>query len=310
MQIDYLGIHESVKSVFPPTELQRCLAEMERGLTIEVVSDELEYCNALVTHSYKREFIESNISWLHSIQSGVDQFPFNELKESGVILTNSTGIHSASVGETVMGYMLMFARLLHRYRWSQRDRTWHRPTWNEPFTLDGSSICIVGLGSLGMGIAERASALGMNVTAVKREVKPIEVVDTMHSSTDLTTAIANVDFVVLAVPLTEETEGLIGTAELNMMREDAYLINVARGPIIDQPSLVAALQNDELAGAALDVFETEPLPEDSPVYGMENVVVTPHTAAHTRDYYRSVADIIRENIAYLADEAPMTNRVV
>lgn len=309
MQVAQLGVHESVNTVFPPEKLRSYL-EGEAPVVRIVTDDELAGCDALVTHGYDRQFIESGIGWLHSIQSGVDRFPFTELEANDIILTNSTGIHDESVGETVVGYLVQFARLLHRYRWSQREAIWDRPEWDEPFTLDGSSVCIIGLGTIGKAIAERATALGMTVTGVKRSVEPIKHVDEVYSKDNLRTAIAETNFVVSAVPLTDETRGLIGGSELEAMRNDAYLINVARGPVIEQQELINALWEDEIAGAALDVFEEEPLPEHSPLWEMENVIVTPHTAAHTRNYFRNVGDIVRKNITRISNDEFIINRIV
>ncbi|WP_345779383.1 D-2-hydroxyacid dehydrogenase [Natrinema sp. SYSU A 869] len=191
------------------------------------------------------------------------------METNDIVLTNSTGIHTDSVGETVIGYMLMFARLLHRYRWSQRDRVWDRPNWNEPHTLEGSSLCVVGLGTLGVAVAERASALGMDVSGVKRTVEPVRCVDRVYPPDELETAIADSHFVALAVPLIDETRRLIGKRELETMRQGAYLINVSRGRVVDQDALVEALREEDIAGAALDVFETEPLPSESPLWEME-----------------------------------------
>lgn len=309
MRVERLGIHESVRTVFPPEELVDHLADSDPEVEV-VPDDDVDRCDALVTFAYEDLFLDCGLGWLHSIQSGVDQFPFDELESNDIVLTNSTGIHTDSVGETVTGYMLMFARLLHRYRWSQRDRVWDRPNWNEPYTLEGSSLCVVGLGTLGVAVAERASALGMDVSGVKRTVEPVRGVDRVYPPDELETAIADSRFVALAVPLTDETRRLIGNRELETMRQDACLINVSRGHVVDQDALVEALRAEEIAGAALDVFETEPLPSESPLWEMENVIVTPHTAAHTRDYYARVGEILRDNLSRLSTERSLQNRVV
>lgn len=156
----------------------------------------------------------------------------------------------------------------------------------------------------------RADALGMDVSGVRRTPLPVDHVETVFRADELHDALAHALFVVLAVPLTERTRGLIGADELATMRDDAYLVNVARGGVVDEPALVRALREGELAGAALDVFAEEPLPAASPLWGMENVIVTPHAAAATREYAGRVAALVRENTRRLATDEHLVNRAV
>jgi len=307
--IDRLGIHESVSAVFPPEKLRAELADVDAAVTV-VDTDDVADCDALVTFAHDDAFLDADLAWVHSIQAGVDRFPFDGFREHGVALTNSTGIHGDAVGETVAGYMLSWARGLHHYRSSQARGEWARLPWDRPFTLDGESLCVVGLGTLGQGIATRADALGMDVVGVKRTPTPVDHVDDVFPSADLHEAISEARFVALAVPLTEDTRGLVGGAELDAMRDDAVLINVARGPVIDEAALVDALQAGELAGAALDVFEEEPLPADSPLWEMDEVIVTPHFAAATVDYYRRIGTLVRENVRRFTAGEDLANRVV
>lgn len=304
-----IGIHDSVDAVFPPEALRDALSEIEPDVRI-VSTDDLDGCDALVTFIYDDAFLDSGIEWVHSIQAGVDRFPFDTFEAEGITLTNSTGIHGDTVGETVAGYMLSFARQLHRYRDRQNDTEWSRRPWNVPFSLGDSSVCVVGLGTLGRGVAMRADALGMDVVGVKRTPTPVDHVETVYPSGELHDAIADARFVVITVPLTDRTEGLIGTSELSAMRSDAVLINVARGSVVDQAALVEALESDSIGGAALDVFETEPLPADSPLWEMDDVIVTPHAAAATEAYYRRIAALVRENARRQIEGDRLANRVV
>ena len=304
-----VGIHDSVGAVFPPEVLREELSDIDPEVVV-ASSDDLDDCDAVVTFAYDEAFLTAGLEWIHSIQSGVDRFPFDELRDAGVRLTNSTGIHGDAVGETVAGYMLQFARGLHRYRSNQERREWSRADWDEAFTLSGETVCVVGLGTLGRGVAARADALGMDVVGVKRTPTPVDHVRTVHPSPDLRAAVADATFVVVAVPLTDETEGLVGAAELEAMRDDAVLVNVARGSVVDEDALVDALQRGAIGGAALDVFETEPLPEDSPLWGMDEVVVTPHVAAMTDDYYERIAALVRENARRFDAGEPLSNQVV
>ncbi|EFW92025.1 2-D-hydroxyacid dehydrogenase [Haladaptatus paucihalophilus DX253] len=312
MQISHLGIHESVEAVFPPEQLREELSALDP--TVAVVGDgdrdALADCDALVTFAYRESFLDADLEWIHSIQAGYDRFPLSELEEAGIILTNSTGIHGTSVGETVLGTMLEIARRLHRFSRQQVAHEWTRPDWDEPFTLQHEPICVVGLGTLGQGIAKRADAIGMHVTGVRRSAESVPHVRTVYANDDLHEAISDARFVALATPLTDETEGLMGEAEFDAMRDDAYFVNVARGDCADQDALVAALQGGDIAGAALDVFEEEPLPEDSPLWDMDDVIVTPHAAAAEVDYYRHIAELVRENAQHIDADEELTNRVV
>lgn len=314
--VDTLGIHTSVSQVFPPATLAEYLADeaAERGFNVVIVDagdrQTLVDCDALMTFDYESAFLEAGLDWIHSVQAGVDRFPFDELDARGVALTNSTGVHGDSVGDTVAGYMLSFARRLHRFRDQQHDREWAWPAHDEPFSLRGERLCIVGLGGLGRGIAARADALGMDVVGVKRTPTPVEAVDEVYRRDQLHEAIENARFVALAVPLTPETEELFGAEELHAMREDAYLINVARGGVVAQQDLVDALDDGVITGAALDVFETEPLPEGSPLWDFEEVIVSPHAAAAHREYGERVGAIVVESLRRQLDGEGYANRVV
>ncbi|MFC4248533.1 D-2-hydroxyacid dehydrogenase [Natribaculum luteum] len=307
MQLERLGVHDSVDAVFPPEELADELADLP--VDVRVTDDEgIGACDAVVTFEHREAF--ADLEWIHSIQAGVDRFPFDVLEERDVVLTNSTGIHDRTVGETVAGYLLSFSRRLHDHVAHQRERRWERPDWDEAFTLPGTSACVVGTGTLGRGVASVAGALGVRMTGVRRSADPVPEFDEIYANDDLHSAIGDADFVIATVPLTDETHHLFGPDEFAAMREDAYFVNVARGSVVDEPALVDALESGEIAGAALDVFETEPLPEESPLWDMEEVIVTPHCAAYTRDYFRDVGEIVRENVDRLETGEDLYNRVV
>lgn len=316
-----IGVHHSVGELFPPTVLRNALnpsvkegtQEIEQtSVDVQVVesADELTAYDGLVTFAYDEAFLTSGLQWIHSIQAGVDRFPFDELEKRDIHLTNSTGIHGDSVGETVLGYMLQFARRLHIHRDQEHRREWRYPDWDAAFTLPGHSLCVIGLGTLGQGIATRADLLGLDVVGVRRTPTPVEHVRRVYMPDEIEKAVAEARFVAVATPLTEATRGLIGAEELSAMRDDAYLLNVSRGGVVDETALLDALRKDDLAGAALDVFENEPLPENSPFWELENVIVTSHAAAANREYYQRVAALVRENIRRLATDEPLANQVL
>lgn len=312
MNVTRIGVHESTELVFPSEVLRNDLAEIDGCESTVVGSDvgDLAACDAVVTLAYADAFLDAGVDWIHSVQAGVDRFPFEEFEARGVVLTNSTGIHGESVGETTAGYMLSFARRLHVYAEQQSEHVWRHPPWDEPFTLDGETVCVVGLGTLGRGIASRAAGLNMRVTGVKRTVEDVPDVETVYPASALHEAVAEARFVALACPLNEATHHLFDAAAFEAMRGNAYLLNVARGAVVDEEALVEALDAGEIAGAGLDVFETEPLPEDSPLWDMDEVIVTPHRAGSDREYWRGVAAIVRENVDRIREGGEMTNRVV
>ena len=309
MDVQHIGIDRSVEAVFPPERLREALADLDAAVTVVDGSpDALADCDAVVTFEHRDAFL--GVDWVHSIQAGVDRFPFDALEAEGVALTSSAGIHGPAIGETVAGYLLMFRRRLHRAVAHQQRREWQPPAWDEASTLAGDTVCVVGLGTLGRGIADAASALGCRVVGVRASADPVEGVERVYGPDALEAAVGGADFVALAVPLTDETHHLVDADVLAAMPEDAYLVNVARGPVVDEAALVEALEAGTIAGAALDVFETEPLPSDSPLWDLEEVVVTPHCAAFTVDYHRNVADLVRRSVSNLRAGGDLVNRVV
>ncbi|MXV61400.1 D-2-hydroxyacid dehydrogenase [Natronorubrum sp. JWXQ-INN-674] len=307
LELERLGVHDSVEAVFPPAELAAFLADLPAP--VDVIGDgEIATCDAAVTLEHREAFLE--LDWVHSIQAGVDRFPFDAFEANDVILTNSTGIHDRSVGETVAGYLLSFSRRLHDHVANQQERRWSRPEWDEAFTLPGKTACVVGTGTLGRGVAEVVGSLGVEMTGLRRSSESVPGFEAIYANDDLHAAIAEADFVIVTVPLTDDTRHLFDADAFDTMREDAYFVNVARGPVVDEPALIDALESDAIAGAALDVFEAEPLPENSPLWELDEVIVSPHCAAYTRDYFRDVGEIVRKNVSRLDSDAEFHNRVV
>ena len=324
-----IGVHESVGELFSLERVEQAFESggavggaagaedgdrtADRGTTVEVVGNDVEELGKLdvcVTLAYDEAFLHSGLSWVHSVQAGVDRFPFDAFEREGVALTSSEGIHGDVVGETVLGYLLAFVRGLHRYRDAQREGRWADPDWSSLGTLRGERICVVGLGTLGQGVVKRAEAFGMDVVGVKRTPTPVDGVRELYTPANLAEAIEGSTFVVLCVPLTEGTRKLIGREELAAMREETYLVNVARGPVVDERALTEALEAGDIAGAALDVFESEPLPTESALWGMDEVLVTPHVAAAHDAYVDRVVDIVRENLRRRESGESLANRVV
>lgn len=251
------------------------------------------------------------LRWVHSPAAGVGGMLFSELRESGVQLTNSRGMNARAVAEHAMALLFALARRLPAAFEAQRAGRWIQDQLSGLPTLQGRTMGIVGLGAIGARLAQIAGAFGMRVIATRRDVRaerPPEVAEVMPASA-LPRLLAESDVVVVAAPLTDETRELIGAAELASMKPGAWLINVARGKLVREQDLVDALAAGRLAGAALDVFQREPLPVDSPLWGMPQVIVTPHVAGFRDDYWEAAAELFGENLRRYRAGWPLLNVV-
>lgn len=307
MDIHRIAVHDSVANACPIEYLVESLSSLD--VPISVVDDEGSFDgnDCVVTFSPREAFIDA--AWVHGVRAGVDEFDVDAYEAAGTALTNSTGIHGTTVPEAVIGYLTAFARRLHVYRDHQRDAEWTHEPYDAPFTLAGEQLCVVGLGTIGSGIAGRADSLGMDVVGVRRSDEPVPGVGEIHQPEELISAVEDARFVALACPLTEETEGLIDADALTAMRSDAYLVNVARGPVVVEDALLSALSEESIAGAAIDAYWEEPLPEDHPLWDYENVIMTPHCSAFTNRYHEALAGLIRENVDRVEHGEPLNNRV-
>jgi phosphoglycerate dehydrogenase-like enzyme len=223
------------------------------------------------------------VKWVHSRNAGLDSILFPEIVASPVPLTNGSGVFSQSLGEFALTMILYFAKDLPRMLRNKAARRW------EVFDLDeisGLAVGIVGYGDIGRAVASRAHAMGMKVLALKRHAPAAHdaLVDAYYKPSELHAMLAQSDYVAVCAPLTRETHHMISDAEFTAMKRDAVIINVGRGPVVDQAALLRALSERKIRGAGLDVFEKEPIAEDDPIWTFENVFISPHTADHTRDW--------------------------
>jgi phosphoglycerate dehydrogenase-like enzyme len=243
-----------------------------------------------------------NLRWIQLTSAGLDRAARSGLLESDIMITNASGLHATPIGEYVLTLMLMFCKQAHTFIRAQQRREWVRFM---PQELYGKTVGIVGLGHIGEEVARLAKEFGCRILAIRRsatERTSGELGDLMPPSM-LHDLLAESDFVVLATPLTEETRGLIGADELRAMKSTAVLINIARGPVVDQDALIGALKSGEIAGAGLDVFDPEPLPEDSELWSLENVIMSPHISGGTEIYNKRATAIFTDNLRrYLAGE--------
>jgi D-2-hydroxyacid dehydrogenase (NADP+) len=250
------------------------------------------------------------LKWLHLGLGGVEELMYPELLESDVRLTNSMGFHHVPVAEHVFALILTYTRAVHISIRNHLERRWNRrPAAYAVYELNGKTLGIVGLGKIGRSIAKLGHAFGMRVIGYDvREVED-ENVDRVYVENQLPKLLEQSDFVVLCVPFTSKTERIIGIDEIRAMKQTAFLVNVGRGRLIDEPILIEALSKGWIAGAGLDVFETEPLPPDSPFYNLGNVIMTPHIAGATPNYWDHVGKIFADNLKSFLDGEPMATEL-
>lgn len=261
--------------------------------------------------SIPREFIEAapNLRWFQVINAGVDRLAQEGLLDRGFVVTNVSGLVAVSIAEWVMGTALMLAKNLHQAVRAQGERRWSAWRVGE---LAGQTMGIAGLGAIGRETARRARAFDMRVIASRRTAAPGAAdpdCDEVVSYDDLARLLRESDYLVLCVPLTAETHHLIGARELAMMKPTATLVNIARGAVVDQEALIAALRQGTIAAAALDVFDPEPLPAESPLWGMENVIMTPHISGSIEGYGRRSAELFVENLGRFVSGEKLMNVV-
>ena len=229
--------------------------------------------------------ISPHLRWVHSRAAGLDGTFFPELISSDVIVTNGSGVFSPSLGEFVLAAILYFAKDFRRMLRNQMAARWEQ---FDVLPISGQTVGIVGYGDIGRAVASRVRAMGMNVLAVKRHAAtqntPDPFAQRIYSPDQRLAMLPQCDYVVVAAPLNPETVGLISEAEFAAMKPTAVIINVGRGPVIDERALINALLQQRIKGAALDVFDVEPLPSGHPFYKMENVLLSPHCADHTPDW--------------------------
>lgn len=309
--INCVGINDWGTHPCPPAHLRELLDDREElACSFEVCeTDNIGACDGIITLYHHDEFLDAT-EWVHNIRSGYEDFPLDAYREADVTMTNSTGIAGDLVAETVTGLVVTLAKGLHRYRDRQHDREWERLPWRSPFEVSGSSACVVGLGELGGSVVSRLGVLGMDVEGV--DIRPVSGLglDRVYDASQVETAVSDARFVVLTTPLSDSTRGLVDTGVFESMRDDAYLINVSRGEIVAESALTTALADNEIAGAALDVFREEPLPADSPLWEREEVIVTPHVAAQANSYGDRIADLVATNVARLNDGGTPWNQIV
>jgi len=274
------------------------------------LDEQIRDAEIVISWSLRPEQLKSakKLRWVHATAAAVHQVIFPELVESDIVLTNARDVHGPVVAEHVMALIFALAKRIPQAVRFQQKHVWgQQAVWESkprPREIAGATLGVVGLGSIGTSVAKHAAALGMRVIAAREhpeKPKPPGV-ERVFSPAELDLLLAQSDYVVLAAPVTAHTRRLIDAGRLSRMKPDSYLINVGRGSLVDQEALTDGLRKEAIGGAALDVFDKEPLAADSPLWDLENLLITPHTAGLTERlwerHYQRIAENLRRYLAH------------
>lgn len=271
--------------------------------------DKISQADVLLGWSFASEAVAAarNLGWIHVIGAGVDHLEPLGWMPSGVTLTNSSGVHADRAGEYVATGLLMFNSLIPMHLEAQAARTW-RPRYST--VIRGKTVVIVGVGAIGGAAAQRAHTLGLHVRGVRRSGKPHPFVDEMYRTDQLDEALSGADFLVVCAALTDETRGMVGRRQLELLPAHGGVINTSREPLVDYEALVDLLRDERLGGALLDVFEPEPLRADSPLWECPRAIITPHVSSDPLDYTASMLKIFTDNLSRYLSETELRNVIV
>ena len=259
---------------------------------LDVRSLEAVVCNSLFLHRDIREF--ESLRFIQLTSAGTDRVPLDYINERGIILRTARGVYSVPMAESAIAGILGCYRHMGRFHENQRSRVWVKD--RELRELAGQTVCIVGMGSVGQEMAIRLKAFGTTVIGIDAVPDSLQGCDRVLSTEALDQVLPECDIAVLTLPLTEATAGMFDAQRLSRLKPGALLVNIARGGIVDESALIQALESGHLGGAVLDVFETEPLPEASPLWAMDNVIITPHNSFVSDRAGRRLHDLVIGNL--------------
>jgi phosphoglycerate dehydrogenase-like enzyme len=248
-----------------------------------------------------------NLRWYHSVRVGVDDLVgLREFRDRGIVLTNNSGSYDIQIAEHVMAFILGAAKRLHVYRDQQARREWKEHRQQE---VRDATVVVFGIGSIGSEVARLASGLGMRVIGIRRNQGAVPGVARIVPPERLADAAAEADYLVVAAPLTAATRGAVSGEVIARMKKTAWIVNIARGPIVDEDALARALAEERIGGAAIDAFSEEPLPAASPLWGLPNAVLTPHTSNSSPQLGARTLALFLENMRRYKAGEPLLNRV-
>ena len=249
----------------------------------------------------------SSLKWIQTWSAGVNSLPLPSLNEKNIMITSANGVHANPISETIFGLLLALTRKIDTYVKNQQKNKWHHAGLN--LEIHGKTIGIIGVGAIGKETAKIAKAFDMKVLGIRHSGTNVPNVDAMYTPEDLDELLPRCDYVVVTLPLTEETKHIFTLKQFELMKNSAYFVNIGRGPLTVEADLVHALNNGLIAGAGLDVFDHEPLPAEHPFWKMDNVIITPHTAGSTEFYNKRLIETIflPNFISYINGEKPAVN---
>ena len=286
--------HEAIKNIYPDAHFYNTEGKL--------LSEAVREAHVLAGWRFPDELLQKavNLKWIQLISAGMDltekKYDNNNLINSNVVITTSKGIYSDAVADYAVWAILTLLRKFHLLIEARGLKKWAQHIGED---TRGKVVGILGFGGIGSAIAKRIKAFDMKVTAVKRNVASeygIPDIDTLYPVTDLIRFLGGIDILVISLPLTSETIGLIGRNEFVRMKNSAFIIDVSRGGIVNHKDLMWAIKNKIISGAVLDVFEDEPLPKDSELWNLSNVIITPHIAGITADYARKTGSFFCKNL--------------
>ncbi|WP_410513716.1 D-2-hydroxyacid dehydrogenase [Paenibacillus sp. BR2-3] len=250
----------------------------------------------------------SPLRWVQTWSAGIEKLPLQRFQDRGIILTNASGVHAEPISAVIFGFMLLFTRNLHTAIRNQEARLWESDGTESELT--GKTAVIVGTGAIGSETARIAKAFRMKTVGVSRSGAILPDFDSVYTTEHLKEAVSKGHFIINTLPLTDKTRYLFNKPVFSAFRQGSIYINIGRGATTHTDDLVDALNSGQLGGAGLDVFETEPLPPDHPLWGMKQVIITPHSAGNTDRYADRIVDIFTENIkSYISGGSPARNVV-
>jgi len=248
------------------------------------------------------------LKWIQAISAGVDYMPLDEIRRRGIVLTNGRGIHKIHMAEYAVAAMINLARGFHLLFRNQLQKKWERSVPQEE--IHGATVGIIGLGVIGAEIAKKAALMGMRVIGVKRIPGPVDHVEEVHAPDDMAAVFRRSDYIINLLPYTQETEKLIDQRFFDQMKPTACFINIGRGRTVNEDDLIEALRNKKIRAMVSDVYYTEPLPPESPLWDLDNVILTPHICGVSPQYMARAMQIIAHNLnVYLSGQGEMINLV-
>lgn len=316
------GLLDKIRTVSPEVELTQMALSERKWPENKQITAEVLYATSAVPLLEQAP----NLRWVQSHSAGIDRLRDHPIWDSDVVITTASGIHAPNIAQYVMAQMLAWANRIPKWLKLQSESRWPQNRWEKLVSeeLRGKTLGIAGYGSIGREIARVAKAFGMVVLATKRDARHLEDTNYMIPETGdpegilpariypgeaTRSMVAECDYVAITLPLTEKTHQLFDEEMFRAMRQNAFLVNIGRGSIINESDLVKALKKGWIAGAGLDVFETEPLPADSPLWQLENVIISPHISGFTPHYDERATDLFSENLKRYLSGRPLLNIV-